>query len=290
MLTEHKKEVKTVAKSIHTYLVLLLSVYFHSEVTASPNDQIETIIWKNAPISIAIPVGKERTTSFPVPIDAYIPTDIADVAHATITKDGSIFWKADTEFEKYRVMIEDLTGNSQWIVDLSASRDAPSHPLKIIDDQHHSTATTIDPNEDKNSDFRSSAGSDPILNTIDEVELIRLMARQFYGPERLSNLPPNVSGSKIQPKPVKIHFDTNIKTVIRGRWQTSSLLGTLYGTAIEVTNISELAITPDPNDLIATPLTMGVQNTYLDSAGKYPDDLTYWYIVTDRSLEEVFSQ
>ena len=266
-------------KCLLLVLGLLSVAHAHSK-----EEGVETVVWDKAPISITIPLNQERRTDFPVEVDLYIPREIASYINATVTKEGSVFWRANDSFDKTRMMVEDKSGNTQWIIDINASKEAPTHPLSIVDSRVLTPPTTdIEPTNHTSS----ASGS---IDYVDEVQFIQLMARQFYGPERLSHLPPMVTGSKTKPLEIKLHFEPNIKTVIRGRWQTNSPLGSLYGTAIEVTNTSNLPVTPDPNDLLARPLMMGVQNSMLASYGSYPDDVTYWYIVTDRAFEEVFSQ
>lgn len=260
---------------------------FLNPAYAETNAKIETLVWNRAPIRIALPVDQERRVDFPVEVVAYVPDAIADKLTLTATLEGSLFWRATAAFNTERMIITDKGGRVQWLLDISADAKAPQHTLVIRDSRVNS--------ESGNSlelighDQTESPMAFNVKHMLDEVDLIKLAARQFYGPSRLAELPPGVSGAVVAGEVVDIYRGTGLSSVIKGQWRTSSIDGELYVTAILVTNQSPLEVRPDPRRVRGNLSAIAMQHAWLAPAGRYPHDTTVWYLVSERPLQEVMT-
>ncbi|MGE0116220.1 MAG: TIGR03749 family integrating conjugative element protein [Steroidobacteraceae bacterium] len=240
----------------------------------------ETLVWNRAPLRIALPVGSERRVDFPVEVDVFVPESLASNVVVTPTPEGSVFWSAQSAFETERLVVTDKSGRTQWLLDLSAKDGAPMHPLSIRDSR---VANSLPPTsaEDATHDTVSDLAS-----AVDEVDLVRAVARQFYGPARLAELPAGVSRASAATGSMDLYRGANLDTAVLGTWRAASFDGDLYVTAVQVVNRSAHEVRPDPRRLRARLLAMAAQHAWLAPAGQYPHDTTLWYLVTDRPLQE----
>lgn len=265
-------------------LFMLLSV--NAMAASATSDTTETIVWNRAPIKILLPVDGERRVDFPVEVYIYLPEAITDKIKVTATLEGSVFWRALGEFTTQRLIVTDKSGKYQWLLDVSAAKKAPLHTLVIHDSRLSQTsAGEIQEIQQPQTDVVSGLEE----GGHDEVDLIKLAARQFYGPSRLAGLPAGVSGAMLEGDPVEIYPGGTLQTVIKGQWRTTSMDGELYVTAIGVTNKTGLEARPDPRRIRGDYLAVGTQHSWLAPAGNYPHDTTTWYLVSSRPLQETLA-
>lgn len=244
------------------------------------DDNTETLVWNRAPLRIALPVGSERRVDFPVEVDVFVPEALAEKVQVTATREGSVFWNAQSDFETERLMVTDKTGGTQWLLDLSAEESAPTHPLAIRDSR---VASSLPPTSPEVATNDALSGME---SAIDEVDLVRAAARQFYGPSRLAELPAGVSRANVPTGPVTLYRGTALETVVVGGWRASSFGSDLYVTAVHVVNRTSQEVRPDPRRLRAKLLSMTPQHAWLAPAGQHPHDTTLWYLVSDRPFQE----
>lgn len=276
---------------IRAAIIALLSFPFlvQAEEISTPPQGPETIVWDRAPLRITLPVNQERRVDFPVEIEVNIPMTLSTVLEVTPTQEGSVFFRAKEVFTTERLMLTDKTGQHQWLVDISAEKNAPGHVLVIHDSRLQRTDSAL--KDDIENAQTSVSAQHSLLDTMnyDEVDLIRVVARQFYGPSRLAQLPPGISGAPATAHQVSLYHGNELQTEVKGAWRAPSYGGVLYVTAIEVRNLSSREVRPDPRRVKGRLLAMSAQHHWLAPKGHFPEDTTLWYLVTDRPLQEVLS-
>lgn len=267
---------------------MALSLFILDPALAEDTSQPETLVWNRAPLRIALPVNRERRVDFPVEVIIYIPDAIANKMTATATLEGSLFFCAREAFATQRVVVTDKSGRVQWLLDISADAKAPLHPLVIRDSRVQPEIGNTKPpaTHEAMPTPPTDANAEPV---VDEVDLIKLAARQFYGPSRLADLPPGVSGALIDTGPVDLYRGADLETVVQGAWRTTGVNGGLYVTAVRVTNRSQFEVRPDPRRIRGTWKAIAAQHAWLAPAGQFPQDTTYWYLVSSRPLQEVMT-
>lgn len=267
--------------SVLNVLVVGLVLMLNRSVWAESSPS-ETIVWDRSPIQIALPLNQERRVDFPVEVEVYLPEVIADKVSVTATLEGSVFWHAKQAFKAERIIVTDKAGRVQWLLDVSADAKSPQRTLVIQDNRLSGSPSTVQQRGDQGD-------ADPENYQdlgVDEVDLIQLAARQFYGPSRLSTLPPGVTGGLADGGPVDLYRAAGLEMVIQGAWQAQSAEGGLYVTAIRVSNKSHYEVRPDPRNVRGELLAIAAQHGWLAPAGQFPYDTTIWYLVTDRPLQE----
>lgn len=254
---------------------------------AETNTTTETIVWNRSPIPLALPINVERRVDFPAEVDVFVPDAVADKVQVTATPEGSVFWKAKSGFGPERMMVTDKSGRIQWLMDVSAAKKSPSHTLVVQDSRASSSATLFfEGNHPEGGTGHEVAGAVGDVQMLDEVDLVRAAARQFYGPSRLSELPPGVSAAQFTSESIRLYRRPELETVIKGVWRTASYGGDLFVTAVQVTNKSQQEVRPDPRRLRGKLISMVPQHNWLAPAGQYPYDTTIWYVVTNCPLME----
>lgn len=283
-------------KTSARYLLCVISVFSvvlsgqtpNAVATERPTEKMETLVWNRAPLRMALPVNAERRTDFPVEVDVFVPEAVADKVQVTATPEGSVFWKANAAFKMERMLVADKSGRIQWLMDISAESKAPQHPLLIRDSRVGSTGSSVQSQVEQS---QGQSGTQPgVTETLlDEVDLVRVAARQFYGPSRLAELPPGVSSASFSSGPLALYRGAELDTVVKGAWRAASYEGELFVTAVQVTNRSRSEVRPDPRRVRGKLLAMAAQHSWLAPAGQFPLDTTLWYLVTDRPLPEVMA-
>lgn len=267
-------------------LLLLTSSLIPCAAWADPS--AETLVWNRAPLRVALPLAIERRIDFPVEVDVFVPDAVADKLQVTATPEGSVFWKANATFKTERMVVADKTGRIQWLLDISAEAKAPENPLLIRDSRMGATGASVQSQVEQSQDAsRAQPGVTETL--LDEVDLVRVAARQFYGPSRLAELPPGVSSASFASGLLSLYRGTELDVVVKGAWRAASYEGELFVTAVQVTNKSRREVRPDPRRLRGNLLAMAAQHSWLAPAGQFPHDTTLWYVVTDRPLQEVLA-
>jgi len=267
---------------------VLVALFLLNPSYAELPANIETLVWNRAPLRIALPVNQERRVDFPVEVVAYIPDAIADKLTLTATLEGSLFWRATAAFKTERMIVTDKSGRVQWLLDVSADPKAPRHTLVIRDSRVQLEASNALSHigHDQTDSPTMTLGAEHML---DEVDLIKVAARQFYGPSRLAALPTGVSGALVPDEAVDIYRGGGLSTVIKGQWRASSWDGELYVTAVLVSNLSSMEARPDPRRVKGDLNAIAMQHAWLAPAGRFPHDTTVWYLVSNRPIQEVLA-
>ena len=227
------------------------------------------VVWRKVPVPVALPVGKERLVIFPEPVRVGLPANLAPQLR-TQTVDGVVYWKAGKPFGPHRVQVQGLDSGKIWLVDLSASKEAPGATLEIID-----------PEIAPPSDARPS-GQRPKPRPLDYVALIRLAAQRLYAPRRLWRNPAGVRRVALRRRPVaNLIRHHRIEAVPAASWRS----GSLTVTAVRLRNLEPRPITLDPRQLRGRWRAATFQHVVLQPAGTLGDE-TAVYLISDLPFEE----
>lgn len=264
--------------------MLTFLVVFVTPAISQEQEPQETLVWNRAPLRIVLPVSSERQIDFPAEVDVYLLESLANTLHVTATPEGSTFWTASDKFGTERMMVTDKSGQMQWLVDVSAEPNAPTHRLTIRDSRFTAKAETLAGIESAEQAPSKIPGATGVV--LDEVDVVRAVARQFYGPTRLAEMPAGISRVGAKTGEVSIYRGAPLTTEVLGAWRAMSDGSDLYVTAIKVSNRASYEIRPDPRRISVRIRAMAAQHSWLAPAGNAPHDSTLWYLVSDRPLQE----
>ena len=92
---------------------------------ASANEPVERIFWDKKPLTITLPVNKERMITFPSPVKIGLPAEINSQLRTQINN-NTVYWLAHEEFKSQRIEIRAIDGSVIYLVDLQAKKDGAS--------------------------------------------------------------------------------------------------------------------------------------------------------------------
>ena len=255
-------------------LFVILSIRSHTVYA------VERLFWDKVPLSITLPVGKERLVTFPADVRVGIP-GLLGTKLRTQSNQGTVYWKANAAFDSQRIEVRETQSHRIYLLDLKASKEAASvTPIEVIDKQASTDQTSNDQTDKTTSTTNAQAKAFRQLGYID---LTRFAAQQLYAPARL--LKPS---SQIHRVSVARHSTTHL---IRGQqvnatpvasWQS----GSLYVTAVELKNTSKSFITLDPRHLRGGWRAATFHHSRLHPAGS-ESDTSAVYLISDRPFYEV---
>ena len=251
-----------------------------SRISTSP---IERIRWQRIPISITLPVGRERLVTFPHPVRVGVPGSIESKLR-TQSVDGTVYWLAHTHFGLQRVQIQNLETGALILVDLKAvpASQASSAPIEIVVDRNSKDGTIRSTKQtQRKSDARRSRTRAAGTRALDYVVLTRYVAQQLYAPARLLKTLSGVVRIRISPTPVCLIRGQSIEAVPLIAWRS----GTLTITAVRLRNLEPHPVTLDPRDLRGEWRAATFQHARLFPAG-HEADTTAVYLIADRPFRE----
>lgn len=177
------------------------------------------LTWKGNPLSIALPLGKEKRVIFPEPIALDINGALTTDQLRIINNDQNLYLTAQKPFSKTRVYVTLKNSHQIILLDLSTTDTSTSTTQKI-------TLT------DKKT--HSSVMEEKIMSADAYVDAVRFAWQQFYAPQRLLS-----AGSNFTRTPMFSQFWTpelvyGDKVLVhpQASWQREGL----YITAVELRN------------------------------------------------------
>lgn len=253
------------------YLVknLVLLVLFVS-FNCYAHDSVENRIWNKNAIDISIPVGKDRRIEFPTSVEVSVDESMSQKIEIVNIRGGSVFIKPLDKMENVKVIFNDMSNKNYWVIRISTSNKAHTHPVRIND---------VRSVEDINS--KNTKNSDKIL---DPISLIRFASTQFYGPERLKMEDSRISGSYINMGEIDFYSIFGVNQTVHGVWNAEIAGEKLYVTAILVENTLSESVILDPREVKYDILYLGGQYNILEPASYYPQNSTYVYAVSRHPL------
>jgi integrating conjugative element protein (TIGR03749 family) len=241
-----------------TALLLLLAQTLLADTPAP-----QQIPWRKAPIAIALGVGEERMLHFRGPVSVGLPATLESVLR-TQTVSGTVYLLARAPFGSTRVMVREIEAGQTYLFDLSASTEGGGSQAIVVTLEE--TAAADNPLAATNHD-----------GSVGYVSLIRFAAQQLYAPVRLLSAMPGIVRVPIQQKSVPLVPDNGVEAMPLAAWRA----GTLYVSAIKLTNRLAYSQTLDPRTLRGAWLSAAFQHSRLLPAGS-DADTTAVYLVSEQ--------
>lgn len=259
----------------------LMFALFGSLVLASTSAPIhadqsaETVQWNRAPISLSLPIGKERYIWFPGRVQPGLPPDLVKKLTVQVVND-TIYLKATEAFETTRLPVRDLNDGDFYLFDIQTDEDAPATPLRLVDGTGQDGLSL-----DEQAQVQTAKG-------IGYVALTRFAAQRVYAPKRLVK---DKAGISKVPMPVDqeplpgLYDGRDIETTPIASWRGDEL----YVTAVAVSNRSKEEVTLDPRRARGSWLTAAFHHPVLGPDGS-PGARSTLYLISDRPFLEVIDQ
>lgn len=240
-----------------------------AEVAPGPDEVVDHVVWKNIPIRLVLPVGRERRIDFPAKVKIEWPKSVeSKTGRLQIRENGSVYWTAAEPFESQRVNVFTFTGES-YLLDVEARKDASARTLVILDKR-------FPPAVEK------KGGKSRHATHYDGVDLVRFASQMLYAPRRVVEPLPGMVQIPVDTHDIPLYKGGDLRTSPIAQWKAP---GSLYVTAIRVTSDSLEPVTLDPRLLRGDWISATPQHGRVAESGGV-GDTTAWYLVSDRPFEE----
>lgn len=187
-----------------------------SFISSSYALQSEHLLWEKVPLSIELPINKERLLHFSKTIKII---DQQLSPHLEVLKvQGSLYLKAKEAIKESRLIVQLQPEGEVIILNLKANEKANNtNPIEIT-------------MEESNPE-QASASSHYEYNAI---QLTRFAIQALYAPERVREIPEGVYRSPMQThKNIPLFYGASIEAHPLASWRG----GSLYVTAVELKNL-----------------------------------------------------
>jgi integrating conjugative element protein (TIGR03749 family) len=146
-----------------------------------PNEDLEHLVWKGDPITISLPIGKEKRIIFPCAVSVDVKGALNTDQLRIINDNKSLYLTALKNFSTTRIYIKLQESGEVLLIDLTASQGASSSPQQI--DIKSLNIANIN-NSDSQIVISNRSGSE-ISEKPTYVDMIRFSWQQMYAPKRL---------------------------------------------------------------------------------------------------------
>jgi len=208
----------------------------------------QRLVWAKIPLSITLPVGRERLVGFPVPIRAGLPPELGGDALRTQIVDGTIYWTATREFPPTRVEVQATGSGNIYLLDVSASKTATvAAPVEIsIPESKPQPAALIPTGPGQPQSQAATPTPPPPPKEQDYVTLTRMAAQHLYAPRRLHHIPEGVHRAGVAKAPTDRLVRGGVAEALPlAAWRS----GSLYVTAVKLRNLTDAEVLLDPRNL-----------------------------------------
>jgi len=165
--------------------ISLFSLAICNLVFASNKSYESYVIWKNAPIAIQLPVGKERVVKFQNPISFGMSKNFSDFV--SVKNDaGELSLTALNTFKDKRVEVKDTITGKVILLDLSSGSDKNS-PNSSIDILYKKPSNSEDA-----YNYGWVKKPSELQGEMSFLTLTRFAEQQLYSPKRLLKNPYNI--------------------------------------------------------------------------------------------------
>ena len=239
--------------------------------TASAADPVERLFWDRVPLTITLPVGKERLVTFPAGVRVGIPANLASKLRTQINQD-TVYWLAKEAFDSQRIEVQEIGSQRIYLIDLKADRKTglSDARIEVIVKRNETDAPDTDTAR-KHSDRAPGY-----------IALTRFAAQQLYAPRRLLKAIPGVHRVSLAGKPLRnLLRGGNILATPLASWQS----GHLTITAVELVNTGNEFLELDPRNLRGQWRAATFQHNRLHPGGTEADT-TAVYLISDRPFQE----
>src|SRR5690606_38015016 len=139
----------------------------------------QTLVWNNAPVPVLLPVGKEVRFIFPTDVTLQVPHSVIAKLDSLAPNQQMVYWTAKEAFDSARVIAMSHDGGSVYLIDLSASANAPSDNMRLED------PARINVGDERDAASPDRVASAPSLQDPAEIVLTRYASQTLYAPKRL---------------------------------------------------------------------------------------------------------
>lgn len=237
----------------------------------------KTLIWDMQPLSLVLPVNKERIVSFERPTQVRLPASINEYLEVTILEGKHYYIMAKKAFKTTRVFATSDNGQP-FIIELSASKHHQDDSQVLIVTKSSSLAHVQTKPSDKQPAQKRSRNDQYIA-------LMRFAAQQAYAPQRVIEGLTHISRVNVPLTSVQMirgQPQLNVKPL--ASWFSSNY--GLYVTMLETKNQGLTPIVLDPRRVRGTFLAAGFQHGRVLSASVPGENTTALYVISDRPFKE----
>ncbi|MEX2123878.1 MAG: TIGR03749 family integrating conjugative element protein [Woeseia sp.] len=246
-------------------LVAGLFVLAHTAYGESAAPQ--RVLWDKLPVTVTLTAGEERMVHFRAPVSVGVPAGLESLLR-TQTVNGTVYLLANTAFPKTRIVVRELDGGQVYLLDVSATADGgPSDPITVVIDESNTR--------------HDSSGQNTNGHQHGYVSLTRYAAQQLYAPVRLLSAEPGIVRQPVRQVALELVPGNRVEAMPLAAWRA----GSLYVTAVKLTNRGKKAQLLDPRTLRGHWLSATFQHARLLPAGD-DADTTAVYLVSARPFEE----
>lgn len=251
---------------------------------AQEQTSFERIFWNKTPVLLTLKTGTERLVHFPDMVRAKPPENITgEVLKMTIV-DNVIYLKALNDFPTARMRVQafnhisgSFDGGAIYFLDLSASAQGGVEQVQIIDKTRQTKTLSGSSNALTQADQSQSPNQ-----SVDMVDLVRYVAQQLYGPERLMQSHPAIYRTPLRVKSLKsLYRGGELQATPLASWKG----GEMYVTAVKLQNQTAYPLTLDPRYFRGQWRSRTLQHTGLSQYNTESDTTTV-YLVSDRPFHE----
>ncbi|VEB35445.1 integrating conjugative element protein, PFL_4704 family [Legionella sainthelensi] len=183
--------------------------------------QSEHLVWEKVPLTIELPLNKERLVQFSQSIkiiDQQTSTNL-DILKVK----GSLYLKAKESFKDSRLIVQLLPEGEVVILNLNANEKAiNTTPIEILIDDHQSA--------------QNSGVNQYEYNAI---QLTRFAIQALYSPERVREIPEGIYRTPMQTnKTIPLFYGASIEAHPLASWRG----GNLYVTAVDLKNLLNMPV------------------------------------------------
>ena len=246
--------------------LVLIAMLLIGSVTFAETNGSPRIRWEKVPLAIALSVGEERMLHFRAPVSVGVPAALEPLLR-TQTVNGTVYLLASAVFPAARLIVRELDGGQVYLLDVTATEEGGAHSaVTIVVDETFNADSASKPD-----DGRLHAGY---------VTLTRYAAQQLYAPLRLLSSAPGIVRQPVRQEPVRLVPRDSVTATPLAAWRS----GTLYVTAVKLTNRRKTAQVLDPRSLRGQWLAATFQHARLLPAGSEADT-TAVYLVSAQPFE-----
>jgi len=254
----------------------------NSAMPSFTNDVLpEHLVWKQAPLTITLPVNKERMITFPEAIVfGYNKNNLPDNMLRVQNNNGTLYLLAKAPFATQRVAVRLTSSGKIVLLDITAQKQAATTPIDVVIPANNLATDNASPA--KVMATADANGDEDISNTnINDVTLMRFVVQQLYAPKRLLTQPNGIYRIPMHtPKTVTLLRDNSVIAMPLASWHS----GEHTVTAILLRNNLKQPLTLDPRTLCGTwQAATFYPRDILDPAGT-PSDSTTVFVITNQSF------
>ncbi|MBE0435969.1 MAG: TIGR03749 family integrating conjugative element protein, partial [Methylomicrobium sp.] len=218
------------------WFLVAVTVLYCLLPSVAASAEIERLFWDKLPLSITLPVGRERLVTFPGDVRVGMPSELSGKVR-TQSHNGTVYWLANESFEAQRIEIHETDGSGIYLVDLSASKepDIPADPIEVLNKRPQSVEKAGSDSKRRNPRKPRKA---PGL-----VTLTRFAAQQLYAPSRMLKASPIIHRVVVARRAMhNLIRGESIEALPVASWQG----GELYVTAVQLRNTGKTPVELDP--------------------------------------------